>query len=72
MQGLGNNTGNSGKMVNNVILNYRIEFCRNCYWKQTQKCNRHDEYITNKNSILLVNSQGECRRRLEVPWLAQV
>ncbi|HEX3014989.1 MAG TPA: hypothetical protein VHQ46_01170 [Desulfobacteria bacterium] len=51
-----------------MILNYRVEFCRSCYWNQTAKCTKHDFYITNRNLAGMVNASGECLRKLEIPW----
>jgi len=49
-----------------MILNYRVEICRQCYFKRTRKCQKTDLYIQNK---IPAKAGGECPSYIPVPWL---
>ncbi|AHF06709.1 hypothetical protein DESME_06290 [Desulfitobacterium metallireducens DSM 15288] len=49
-----------------MILNYRVELCRECYFKRTQQCTKTDFYIHNLTSA---EPGGECSGYKPVPWL---
>lgn len=48
-----------------MILNYRVELCRECYFKRTQKCKKTDYYIQNMTPA---DPGGECPNFTPVPW----
>ncbi len=50
-----------------MILNYRVELCRQCYFKRVRNCDFYDLYINNR--ILSTKPGGECRHYKPVPWL---
>lgn len=51
-----------------MILNYRVELCRQCYFKRIQQCTLSDQYIQN-----CLNKRtkpgGECLHHKPIPWL---
>lgn len=49
-----------------MILNYRVEICRQCYYKRTKKCGKTDLYIYN---LTPAEPGGECTSYRPVPWL---
>ncbi|SHN82314.1 hypothetical protein [Desulfitobacterium chlororespirans] len=49
-----------------MILNYRVELCRQCYYKRMKQCAKTDLYIHNQTSA---EPGGECKSYLPVPWL---
>ncbi|ACL21065.1 hypothetical protein Dhaf_3042 [Desulfitobacterium hafniense DCB-2] len=49
-----------------MILNYRVELCRQCYYKRMKQCAKTDLYIHNRT---LAELGGECKSYLPVPWL---
>ncbi|AFM42041.1 hypothetical protein Desaci_3137 [Desulfosporosinus acidiphilus SJ4] len=51
-----------------MILNYRVELCRKCYYKRTQQCLSTDDYINNSNDFL-TKPGGECLHYRPVPWV---
>lgn len=48
-----------------MILNYRVELCRECYFKRTHQCVKSDFYIHNLTSA---EPGGECTGYKPVPW----
>ncbi|SDG87085.1 hypothetical protein SAMN05443529_10784 [Desulfosporosinus hippei DSM 8344] len=54
-----------------MILNYRVELCRKCYFKRTHKCSITDFYIHN-SAIALVKPGGECIKYTPIPWIPQL
>lgn len=51
-----------------MILNYRVELCRKCYFKRTHSCKVSDSYIQNA-SFTLARPGGECTKFTPIPWL---
>lgn len=51
-----------------MILNYRVELCRSCYFKRTYQCKNSDDYIQNRQTQLTMDG-GECLRYKPTPWL---
>ena len=51
-----------------MILNYRVELCRACYYKRTSQCKMSDDYIQNKQINWLMEG-GECLSFKTTPWL---
>lgn len=49
-----------------MILNYRVELCRQCYYKRTKKCQKTDLYIHNQTPA---EPGGECKKHRLVPWV---
>ncbi|WP_425802118.1 hypothetical protein ACHOLT_14780 [Desulfitobacterium sp. Sab5] len=49
-----------------MILNYRVELCRACYFKRVGKCRKTDHYIHNLTSA---KPGGECQHYKPVTWL---
>lgn len=49
-----------------MILNYRVELCRQCYFKRTQHCRKTELYIHN---LTPAEPGGECTGYKPVPWL---
>lgn len=54
-----------------MILNYRVEICRQCYYKRTRSCHFSDNYIQNLRPGPATAPGGECSRYTPVPWLPQ-
>ena len=54
-----------------MILNYRVELCRQCYFKRVRQCTHSDNYIHNYKSSLTLPG-GECVSYTPVPWLPLV
>ncbi|AET68897.1 hypothetical protein Desor_3402 [Desulfosporosinus orientis DSM 765] len=54
-----------------MILNYRVELCRQCYFKRTHQCSFTDDYIHN-SSLPFVKPSGECVKFKAVPWIPQL
>lgn len=54
-----------------MILNYRVEICRQCYFKRTKECKISDAYINNSSSVS-TRPGGECPSRLLTPWLPRI
>ncbi|MHB1404089.1 MAG: hypothetical protein ACYCV0_00640 [Desulfitobacteriaceae bacterium] len=54
-----------------MILNYRVEICRQCYFKRTGNCSSSDSYIQNLKPDPAIAPGGECSRYTPVPWLPQ-
>ncbi len=52
-----------------MILNYRVELCRQCYFKRTKKCQKTDLYIHNQTPA---EPGGECFNYKPVPWLPEL
>jgi hypothetical protein len=48
-----------------MILNYRVELCRECYYKRTQKCKKTDLYIQN---LIPGRPGGECTKYRPLSW----
>lgn len=48
-----------------MILNYRVELCRECYHKRTRHCQKTDLYIHNMTTA---EPGGECSNYRPVPW----
>lgn len=53
-----------------MILNYRVELCRNCYFKRTHQCALSDSYIQNP-LFPYTKPSGECIKHKPIPWLPQ-
>ncbi len=51
-----------------MFLNYRVELCRQCYFKRTQCCPHSDLYVQNR-SFMLLKAGGECPHYVDIPWL---
>ncbi len=51
-----------------MILNYRVELCRQCYFKRVQRCTLSDQYIQNL-SYEPTRAGGECLHHKAIPWL---
>jgi hypothetical protein len=51
-----------------MILNYRVELCRQCYFKRTKQCSFSDLYIQRAH-FHLVKQNGECSKYKPTPWL---
>lgn len=49
-----------------MILNYRVELCRQCYHKRTRQCGKTDLYIHNMTPT---EPGGECKSYMPVPWV---
>lgn len=49
-----------------MILNYRVELCRACYFKRIKKCRKTDLYIHN---LTPAEPGGECTRYKPVSWI---
>jgi len=54
-----------------MILNYRVELCRKCYFKRTRNCVLTDYYIHN-SSFSFAKPGGECVKFKPIPWLPQL
>jgi len=54
-----------------MILNYRVELCRKCYFKRTKKCPVSDSYIQNP-LFHAAKPGGECNNYRPIPWLPQI
>ncbi len=51
-----------------MILNYRVEVCRKCYFKRTHSCSISDSYIQNPY-FSMTKPSGECLKYKPIPWL---
>lgn len=51
-----------------MIINYRVELCRNCYFKRTNQCSFSDSYIQNP-LFSNIKPSGECIKNKPIPWL---
>jgi len=51
-----------------MILNYRVELCRKCYFKRTRKCSISDIYIQTP-FFSMIKPGGECVKYKPIPWL---
>lgn len=51
-----------------MILNYRVELCRSCYFKRTRQCPFSDTYIQNLSPVNTLPG-GECPHYKPTPWL---
>ena len=54
-----------------MILNYRVELCRRCYFKRTHKCSASDSYIQDP-LFQFAKPGGECTNYKPTPWLPQL
>lgn len=54
-----------------MILNYRVELCRKCYFKRTHQCSFSDSYIQNL-SFRPTKPSGECLNYKPIPWLPEI
>jgi|GEM_PF-1162419 len=54
-----------------MILNYRVELCRKCYFKRTHSCSVSDFYIQNP-MYHFKKLGGECINYKPTPWLPQL
>jgi len=54
-----------------MILNYRVELCRKCYFKRTRSCSISDSYIQ-EPWVHYAKPGGECMNYKPVPWLPQL
>lgn len=48
-----------------MILNYRVELCRQCYFKRSHRCKKTDLYIQN---LTPSEPGGECSTYKYLPW----
>lgn len=51
-----------------MFLNYRIELCRECYFKRTRQCQKSDAYIQN-HQLFDTKPGGECPQYIPIPWI---
>ena len=54
-----------------MILNYRVELCRKCYYKRTHQCSVTDSFIQNP-LFPNVKPGGECAKYQPIPWLPRL
>ena len=54
-----------------MILNYRVEICRKCYFKRTRQCSATDSFIQTP-SFSNIKPSGECANYQPIPWLPQL
>jgi hypothetical protein len=54
-----------------MILNYRVELCRKCYYKRIHKCSISDSYIQNP-LFSMTKPSGECLKYKPIPWLPEL
>ena len=54
-----------------MILNYRVELCRQCYYKRIRSCQLSDSYIQTP-IVAYAKPSGECINFKAVSWLPQL